>query len=93
MGQFHGRRTCPLQAKTITDARTNEGLKQGIVNSIVETDANQFLVATHGGGLVPFDGKIFGKAWTTPDLSLRQGEGAWVMSALKDFRATCGSLF
>ena len=57
------------------------GLKQGVVNSVVELSTNRMLVATHGGGLVPFDGKQFDEPWTTPDDHLSQR--GWILSGIK----------
>ncbi len=62
-----------------------EGLKQDIVNSaLAAQNGHQLLVATHGGGVVPFDGTRFGEPLTTPDGNPRNLN--WVLSCIQDAR-------
>ncbi len=49
----------PRSAKTFDEA---VGLEQPVVNAVIETSPGELLVATHGGGLLPFDEHHFGSA-------------------------------
>lgn len=59
---------------TVFDER--QGLAQPIANAIIETAPGRMLVATHGGGLLPFDGREFGPAIVHPQAELT--ERSWV---------------
>jgi len=49
-----------LHPRLIRVLGEKQGLKQGIVNSLLPTEPDGFLAATHGGGIVRFDGTQYG---------------------------------
>jgi signal transduction histidine kinase/CheY-like chemotaxis protein/ligand-binding sensor domain-containing protein len=57
------------------------GFSQPIINALLETGPGQMLVATHGGGVRPFDGQQVGAALTVPGLNL--DERSWVHALAK----------
>ena len=73
-----------LKKKKVQVYGQQHGLKQEIINSVVEIDSHQLLVATHSDGVVPFDEKHFGTPILTRDGNPRILN--WVQSGLKDSR-------
>ncbi|MCW5548760.1 MAG: hypothetical protein KIT44_07335 [Opitutaceae bacterium] len=58
------------------------GLVQPIVNAIIEPAPGRMWAATHGGGLLPFDGRQFGPALTSSEVPLDQR--SWVHAVVAE---------
>lgn len=71
-----------LKPRSFTVYDEHAGTAQPVMNSLVELAPGRFLAATHGGGLLPFDGRTFG-----PPLPHGTGldrPGSWVHAVTKD---------
>jgi signal transduction histidine kinase/CheY-like chemotaxis protein/ligand-binding sensor domain-containing protein len=68
----------PRSAMTFDD---RAGLRQPVVNAVIETEPGKLLVATHGGGLLPFDGLHFGAAIETEG-EKRLNDHSWIHGVL-----------
>lgn len=74
-----------VHPRSVLSFGENEGLVQPVVNAMVETAPGRMLVATHGGGLVPFDGHQFGPALVSqPEGGL--DDHCWVHSVTLDHK-------
>lgn len=59
------------------------GMVQPVVNAVIETAPGRFLVGTHGGGLLPFDGTTFGRPIVAGD-DYRLTKGSWIHTLVSD---------
>lgn len=59
------------------------GMVQPVVNAVIETEPGRFLVGTHGGGLLPFDGTSFGRPIVAGD-DYRLTKGSWIHTIIAD---------
>lgn len=70
-----------LRARSFHTYGEAEGAEQPIVNGLAEVSPGNFLVATHGGGLLPFNGSRFSRKIPSSDQSL---PGTWPRTVVKD---------
>ncbi len=78
-----------LRIRNVTTFDVSEGLTQSIVDTMAEVFPGHYLVGTHGGGALPFDGRKFGPAIigpAAPDTSTvgQLSQRSWVHSLVND---------